>query len=221
MKKILPMFLFFYVLFGVVLLTNPAHSEEKEFEKHIESTANFFKKTPSTEELTGIAGYLKKSGDNLSKGVDEIVNKSKPYFQGWKPHYKFDRKVDADIITKEFIAEWKQPPYKYGTKIFEFTTSEPDVWVRLHGANNKTRSWMVRKESIKGLSPEQLKIKYVLPEKPTFITEVHVPSGTKIRKGQIGANDFGDTEGPVQYQLLDMLDDNAFKNTKEIVGVIE
>lgn len=186
-----------------------------------ESAAKLFGKTPVKEELTGLAGYLEKSGDNLSEGVDEIIRKAGPYFKGWKPHYKFDRKVDADIINREFIAAGKQAPYKSGTKIFEFTTSEPDVWVRLHGADNKARSWMVRKESIKGLSPEQLKIKYVLPEKPTFISEVHVPSGTKIRKGQIGANDFGDTEGPVQYQLLDMLDKSAFKNTKEIVGVIE
>ncbi|MBF0207515.1 MAG: hypothetical protein HQK53_11565 [Oligoflexia bacterium] len=82
MKKVLSLFLFFYVLFGVVLLTNSAHSEEKEFEKHIESAAKLFGKTPKKEELTGLADYLKNSGDDISKGLDDIVTTSKPYFKG-------------------------------------------------------------------------------------------------------------------------------------------
>jgi filamentous hemagglutinin len=80
---------------------------------------------------------------------------------------------------------------------------------------------MMRKEAIKGMTPSQIKIKYALPDTPKYISEVHVPSGTNIRKGKIGGNDFGDIEGAVQYELLDRLPKSAFKNTKEILGAIE
>lgn len=188
----------------------------------VSSARKIFGKTTSNQQVKAFGNYIKKSGDDiLTSNMDDIVKQSQPYFRGWRPHYKFNKKLDADIINKEFIDRGLQAPYKSGSKVFEFTTSTPDIWVRVHNESNKARSWMMRKDAIKGMTSAQIKTKYALPETPKYISEVHVPKGTKIRKGKIGRNDFGDIEGAVQYELLDRLPNSAFRNTKEISGIIE
>jgi filamentous hemagglutinin len=47
---------------------------------------------------------------------------------------------------------------------------------------------MMRKEAIEGLTPEQIQRKYSLPAKPTYISDVNVPAGIRIRTGKVKTN---------------------------------
>jgi len=63
-----------------------------------------------------------------------------------------------------------------------------------------------------GLTPQQIKSKYALPEVPTYMSEVHVPSDTRIRTGKVNPV-FGGNGNATQYELLQRLPESAFKNT--------
>ena len=120
----------------------------------------------------------------------------------------------ASEVNSTFPAEW-EPPYKPGTKVIEFTNTQDEVFVRVHGETNKARSWMMKKEAIEGLKPMEIKSKYALPELPDYISEVHVPAGTRIRSGKVNPV-FGGQGNAKQYELLQRLPESVFKNTKRI-----
>ena len=71
----------------------------------------------------------------------------------------------------------------------------------------------MRREQIAGLSAEEIARRFALPSVPEFVTDVHVPAGTRIRVG-IANKILGGEGGVVQYELLERLPKNAFKNTK-------
>jgi filamentous hemagglutinin len=104
------------------------------------------------------------------------------------------------------------PPYKPGTRVTEFTNTADDIYVRVHGESNMARSWMMKREVIEGLTPAQIQSKYALPELPTYMSEVHVPVGTRIRTGTVNPV-FGGVGNATQYELLQRLPTSAFKNT--------
>jgi len=88
--------------------------------------------------------------------------------------------------------------------------------VRVHGEGNKARSWMMRAEEIGGLTPRQIQQKFALPELPTHVSDVHVPAGTRIRVGTVGAQKGWGAGGGIQYELLERLPESAFQNTRAL-----
>ncbi|WP_421235496.1 DUF637 domain-containing protein [Aeromonas enteropelogenes] len=131
---------------------------------------------------------------------------------------KYAKRIDvayssAESVNSTFPAGW-QPPYKPGTRVTEFKSTVDEVYVRVHGEHNKARSWMMKKEALEGLTPEQIKSKYALPELPTYMSEVHVPAGTKVRAGTVNPLPaFNGVGNATQYELLQRLPESAFTNT--------
>jgi len=120
----------------------------------------------------------------------------------------------ADEVNATFPPGWK-PPYQPGTRVTEYTTTGSDTFVRVHGSGNPGGAWMMRREAIHGLTPQQIASKYSLPHVPTMISDVSVPSGTRIRMGKVGTN-FGGSEGSTQYQLLQQIPESNFTNTQPL-----
>ena len=110
------------------------------------------------------------------------------------------------------------PLYKPNSKVTEFTTTQEEIFVRVHGENNKGGQWMMHESAIRGLSPEEIKEKFSLPEVPTHKTTVVVPKGTRIRSGKINPLlSFGGIDkNAKQFQLLERIPDECFKNTKPL-----
>ena len=127
----------------------------------------------------------------------------------WSTHFQFNKNVDADVANLRF----PEPAYLRGTKVVEFKTGTTEVFYRVHGQTNKSRSWMLRKKDIEGLSAQQIKLKFNLPNTPTFVSEVHVPAGTPIATGVVGPNSFGSSKGAIQYEVLVRLDETLYTNT--------
>ncbi len=117
----------------------------------------------------------------------------------------------ASEVNDTFPKGWS-PPYKPDTRVTEFTSTIDETFVRVHGANNMARSWMMKREAIEGLTATQIQAKYALPELPTFMSEVLVPAGTRIRTGVVNPI-FGGTGNATQYELLQHLSKSAFSNT--------
>lgn len=132
---------------------------------------------------------------------------------------KYSRRVDvsyrsADEVNSTFPPGWESP-YKPGTRVTEFTTSVDDIYVRAHLESNKARSWMMKREAIEGLTPQQIQSKYGLPEVPIYVSEVHVPAGTRIRTGTVNPV-FDGVGNAIQYELLQRLPESLFMNTVRI-----
>ncbi len=90
-------------------------------------------------------------------------------------------------------------------------TTQPESFVRVYvQETNKSElagSWMMRADDIKGLTPEQIASKYALPQVPTHVVDVAVPSGQTMRvsvandvqiKQGLGGNGGG---GSVQFEV--------------------
>ena len=110
------------------------------------------------------------------------------------------------------------PPYKPNAKVTEFTTMRDEVFVRVHGAENKCGPWMMHEAAIRGLSPEQIKAKFNLPDTPTHVSTVTVPAGTRMRSGKVNPlPEFGGVDmNAKQFQLLERIPNENFGNTKKI-----
>lgn len=92
--------------------------------------------------------------------------------------------------------------------------------MRVHNAENPNRPWMMRREAVEGLTAEQIQKKYSLPSKPSYISDVNVPSGTRIRTGKVESNfelNGGGGQGAIQYEWLnEKVPLSAIKNTRPL-----
>ena len=121
----------------------------------------------------------------------------------------------VDETNAPFIARGWNPPYS-GKFVREFTLNREVVFARVHGSENKARSWMMRIEDVEGLTAAQIRDKFALPDLPEFISEVFVPAGTRIRVGKVAAQNGWGIGGAWQYELLERLPEFLFKNTRQL-----
>jgi hypothetical protein len=122
----------------------------------------------------------------------------------------------ADDVNISFIEKGYKAPYKKGTVVTEYITSETEKFVRVHGKDNKYSSWMMKKSEIDGLNPVEIQNRFALPETPTYISDVSVPEGIKLRMGTAEAVPEWGNAGAIQYELLQRIDNNNFTNTRLI-----
>jgi len=96
--------------------------------------------------------------------------------------------------------------------ISQFRTIKTEVYLRVSNSPEGIRGqWLVKASSIKGLSPQQIQQELALPEVPTQMGEVVVPSGTLMRAGPVGANSFGPGNLNItQYQLMEPIPNSSF-----------
>jgi filamentous hemagglutinin len=161
---------------------------------------------------TGFVGIIASKFNRLRKlfggKAEEVATPAAKgkYANRTNINYRSAKDVNADF-------DGYNPPYKSGTRVTEYNTIEADQFVRVHGENNAARSWMMRREAIEGLSPQEIARKYSLPEVPAKISDINVPAGARIRTGKVAEN-FSGNEGAIQYQWLGRVPESAITNTR-------
>ena len=66
-------------------------------------------------------------------------------------------------------------------------------------------NWLMRKADIAGLTPNQIRAKYNLPEVPTHIVDAKLPRGTKVKvslSAKIKAFGSDVKDGAIQYEIV-------------------
>ena len=124
--------------------------------------------------------------------------------------------MTAEQANAPHTARGNRPPYAEGTRARDIELEQERVFVRVHGEGNQARSWMMRAEEIEGLTAEQIQDRFALPELPTYASDVHVPVGTRIRVGRVGAQNGWGAGGAIQYELQTRLPQSAFRNMRPI-----
>lgn len=119
-----------------------------------------------------------------------------------------------NVITKtaeETNQWWKakgldNPPVREGTKVMEAELrEETSGFVRVYDDVNSFQKggWLMRKEDIIGLTPEQIKDKFALKYVPKYVTDVKLPADTKIRISEANEITGWGKGGGTQIDLLD------------------
>ena len=133
-----------------------------------------------------------------------------------------------EIGSKAANKGFKYGPYKRGSKVLEFTSESQESFVRVFkegGESGPMGRWIMKEsellnESGEYLSPVEIQKKFSLPSVPNKILDVEVPSGKRMRVGEVGAKvnkEFPTgTGGGTQFQLIDQIPDESFKNVRDL-----
>ena len=72
----------------------------------------------------------------------------------------------------------------------------------IHCANSRLQGgWVMKAEDIVGLTPQEIKNKFALPNTPKYICDVNLEAGTRLRTGEVNPL-FGFDGGGQQYDLI-------------------
>ncbi len=110
----------------------------------------------------------------------------------------------ADEVNDSLKAlGYTEAPYKPGTIVDTIELTEQTKFVRVYDIvnTNQAGGWIMKADDIAGLTPQQIQNKFALPFKPTYVTDVILEEGTKLRTG-IANNLFGFDGGGIQFDLM-------------------
>ena len=97
------------------------------------------------------------------------------------------REETAEDVNRDWPKLTDPPPAKPGTKAAMMETQglPQGQFVRYHLKGNPARAWIMRRDQVideKGefLSPAEVKRRFALPNLPTRVSDVIIPSDTKV-----------------------------------------
>ena len=214
--------------YGVLPVDNPPKIPREEYFKQLvlDEVENVGKQAYSGEKLENdliksanaiVAGILLQRaynsyGERISSDVKSIDT------QG----LKVIKNRTAEIANNEWkMRGYDKPPYDttYEVKVVQAGKEE---YVRVFsyksdGTSNKLGGWIMRKCDIEGLTSSQIKDRYALPEAPTHICDVQVPSNIELQTGIANKVDAWGKGGGQQFDTMGKrLPKSSFINERRI-----
>lgn len=100
--------------------------------------------------------------------------------------------------------DYDNPPYLPKSKVQEIELQEDTKFCRVYDGENSGMfgGWVMKPEDIEGLSPEEIKDKFALPQKPLMMCDVTLPKGTHMRTGLCNPLEGWGKGGGVQFDLM-------------------
>ncbi|MWV40748.1 hypothetical protein [Natrialba sp. INN-245] len=120
----------------------------------------------------------------------------------------------ARDVNRGFPDEW-QPPYEQGTIVIRITPETDQRFVRVHQKNNQAGGFVMQESQIRGLSPTEIESEFSLSYTPEYVSDVVVPSGTRVNMGSVEKN-FGGERGATQFNLVDDVPTDNFQNERPL-----
>lgn len=112
----------------------------------------------------------------------------------------------AEYVNETFFERYVRagtPPFEGGSHVIEVTASrELSGFARVHAEDNMLKGWLVRRNSVEGLSASDIMSKYSITRPITHVSEVVLPKGTRLLRGNI--NGFSGPSGAIQYYIIDI-----------------
>ena len=116
-----------------------------------------------------------------------------------------------DETTGDEVNKWwrdemnyPNPPYLPKSKVQHIKLDEDTKFVRVYDGENSGMygGWIMKESDVAGLTPEQIKDKYALPQKPIKVCDVTLPKGTELRTGITNPLKGWGKGGGVQFDLM-------------------
>ena len=159
-----------------------------------------------------------REGERLAGQVEHVI-------EGMTKNHRLTSIKTAEETNIGFITKGWERPYQDGSHVVEFVTLRDSNWVRVHGEANQARSWVIRESAIRGLTPQQIRAKFALPDLPSHISNVRVPAGTPMARGNVQYHQWVSEmpahapSGAVQYNLGHQIDPSNFTNMRRLPEV--
>ena len=129
---------------------------------------------------------------------------------------KVTQVLSADDLNAIRLEKGYDPSYTPGTKVYRLIYDGDNNFVRVYGGKSlKSGNWFMSANDIAGLSAEQIREKFSLPQTPTHICDVNIPQGVKIEISVAGKALEG-SGGGVQYRFIESYEDIWFANSKKL-----
>ncbi|MDM7943954.1 MAG: DUF637 domain-containing protein, partial [Hydrogenophaga sp.] len=129
-----------------------------------------------------VLGSWTPAAELTARHADELIAMSLPWgsrVTGLRP---------ADAANAAAKASGFGSPFVPGSSIVEIEIEQGAKFVRVFGGDSpQGGTWIMRADDVVGLTPQQIASKYALPQVPTKITDVRLPSGVKIEASVAGA----------------------------------
>jgi hypothetical protein len=111
--------------------------------------------------------------------------------------------VPASEVNRRYTKnpDWEAP---HGDPCFDLQLAESESgWVRLYtdGVTDPKGAWFMRAEDIRGLTPQQIKTRWGLPEVPDRVVDVTFSRGAKFYESPAAPTSFG-SGGGLQRELM-------------------
>jgi len=148
------------------------------------------------------------------RGIGHVINRART-----APNNLLGGKKLRDVRPAEANAGFGKPPYDPSKSIVDFRADGTTQYVRVYntGANSsQSGHWLMKADDIQGLSPQQIKDKFDLPELPTRITDFKPPKNTRIRIGTVNSGNFGGNVGGIYFELRIKIPDSTFTNPRSL-----
>lgn len=116
-----------------------------------------------------------------------------------------------DETTGDEVNKWwrdemnyPNPPYLPKSKVQHIKLDEDTKFVRVYDGENSGMygGWIMKESDVAGLTPEEIKDKYALPQKPLKVCDVTLPKGTELRTGITNPLEGWGKGGGVQFDLM-------------------
>src|SRR3989338_6744265 len=120
------------------------------------------------------------------EGIERSVQRASTEFEEGVDHQIKLRKaedVNKELRKKSVDPDDYQDSYPIGGTVVEYALAKDTQFVRVHVKGRDVGYWVMKKEDVLNLTPAQIKEKFVLKDKPTHISDVVIPKGTKMRVG--------------------------------------
>lgn len=130
--------------------------------------------------------------------------------------------MPAESMNKK-ISEWySEPPFKKFSKVGVFEADGNMEFYRVYKMTGKESEiagqFVALERDIKGLTPQQLKDKFDLPQVPTHMSKVTPPKGTKLATGIVEEGNFGGKGMGTQFYFTAEAKREWFSYLGEIKG---
>lgn len=157
--------------------------------------------TKYVKKIPGVEKHI----DEAVEGIQRVLKHGDEVVEvGLTSKHKIISTEAADKVNDIFKNTLEyEPPYKPGTTVTVFEVTEKTKFVRVYDKiNSRMRGgWVMKEEDIIGLTPQEIQNKFALPNTPSYICDVELEIGTRVRTGEVNPN-FGFDGGGQQYDLI-------------------
>lgn len=178
------------------------------------------------------AAHLIRNRDALRTAIREgevLAGRVEPIISHFPRSFDIKNVASADVINARILEQYPTylAPFQHGSHVIEFTTTRETRFVRVHNDTNQPGSWLMKSSALRGLTPEQIRVKYALPATPTHVSDVIVPAQTTMYRGAIQYHQFVESmpveaaSGAVQYSLTTLIPRENFRNARAIGEVFQ
>ncbi len=132
------------------------------------------------------------------------------------------------FVNQELIDQGRATPttlpFEQGSNVYEVRTTQVTYYVRFYELDGSrlrgggVGGWIMSADSVRGMTPEQVRDKFALPSTPDYFIAVRVPGGVTMRTGTAGEINGWGQGGGQQVLLMEYIPLSGYRADRPFIG---